>query len=576
MSPTTPRHPTIRAPWSTLGLALLFALPAAAGSCNFGLDVTNPKTVDTDADDPDDPVEPGTWYLDSDSDGFGDPDQAVRTAEQPSDYVADNTDCDDGDDSAFPGGTEVCDGADNDCNGIVDDDPLDGQIWYTDADTDSWGDPSAPVLACTQPSGTVDNTLDCDDTDSREPVIADAVSGNTGGSGTWSDPVLSLQTAIEMANGCVLARAGTYRETIDFGGKSVTVTGLDGPMSTTIDPGTSACGLSDPLACVSAVTFASGSNASPTLQGFTIQGGSGDTIYSSTSTTCADSSPSHEGQNTCTIHLYEYCGGGIRVDGDDPSLVDVIIADNILPDFTQESSGSFTQIWRYSYGGGLCIQSGVVNLDGVSLDTNQADTGGGIYAAAGTVLSLHQVKLNGNIASDGAGVYLDGADIDVTNSLITCNQADVDGGGLFAGGSGTASFTNVAFYGNASSDTGTDRGSQIFQQGMGTIQLHNTIVQATSSSYALYGAGTGLFSYNDVYNSSLQSMTFGGTFSAGPRDISEDPSFINAHCSSESPSDFTLSGSSPAIDAGDPDSAFNDVDGSRNDMGAYGGSGGLW
>ena len=576
MLPIVPRSPSLSLPRPGLVAGLVLTLLAVPTACNFGLDITAPKVDTDDGHDPDDPIETGIWYLDSDGDGYGDPDQPIRTESAPSGYVADNTDCDDNDSSSHPGGDEVCDGADNDCNGAIDDQPLDGQIWYTDADNDSWGDPASPVLACDQPSGTVDNTLDCDDGNPREPVIADAISGNTGGSGTWSDPLLSLQSAIEMAQSCVLARAGTYRETIDFEGKSIAVIALDGSAATTIDPGTSPCGIGDPLACVSAVTFASNSNASPTLEGFTIRGGSGATFTTSTSTTCADSAPSHEGQNTCTVHLYEYCGGGIRVDGDDPTLVDLSIEDNVLPDFSQDSSGSFTQIWRYSYGGGLCVQSGVVSLQGVSFVLNQADTGGAIYAARGAVVSLEQVEVASNVATDGAGIYLDGADLSATNSVVACNQADVDGGGVFASGAITASFTNVSFYGNASSDSGEQRGSQIFQQGSGgTLRLHNSIAQATSSSYAIYGAGTGQFSYNDVYNSSWTGMNYGGTFSAGARDISADPSFENAHCST-GPANFALAGSSPAIDAGDPDSIFNDVDGSRNDMGAFGGPGGAW
>jgi hypothetical protein len=43
-----------------------------------------------------------------------------------------------------------------------------------------------------------------------------------------------------------------------------------------------------------------------------------------------------------------------------------------------------------------------------------------------------------------------------------------------------------------------------------------------------------------------------------------DPLFI-------APNNFKLLPSSPAIDAGDPNPVFNDMDGSRNDMGAFGG-----
>lgn len=41
--------------------------------------------------------------------------------------------------------------------------------------------------------------------------------------------------------------------------------------------------------------------------------------------------------------------------------------------------------------------------------------------------------------------------------------------------------------------------------------------------------------------------------------------------------DFALDpGFSPAIDQGNPLSGYNDVDGSRNDMGAFGGPAGSW
>lgn len=50
----------------------------------------------------------------------------------------------------------------------------------------------------------------------------------------------------------------------------------------------------------------------------------------------------------------------------------------------------------------------------------------------------------------------------------------------------------------------------------------------------------------------------------GEHDITKDPQFLDP----KKP-DFHLSGSSPCIDAGDPDQKYNDPDGSRNDMGAF-------
>ena len=60
-----------------------------------------------------------TFFLDADLDGFGG-DRTLEACEAPLGYVTEATDCDDLDPFAYPGGEEVCDGADNDCDGLVD------------------------------------------------------------------------------------------------------------------------------------------------------------------------------------------------------------------------------------------------------------------------------------------------------------------------------------------------------------------------------------------------------------------------------------------------------------------------
>jgi hypothetical protein len=56
-------------------------------------------------------------YLDSDGDGYGDPNTSVSEESWPAGYVLDNTDCDDTDASVYPGALEFCDGIDNQCPG---------------------------------------------------------------------------------------------------------------------------------------------------------------------------------------------------------------------------------------------------------------------------------------------------------------------------------------------------------------------------------------------------------------------------------------------------------------------------
>ncbi len=125
--------------------------------------------IDNDCDglvDDDDPDVTGTttWYLDADGDGYGGTIATTDACEQPSGWVATATDCDDLDASAHPGGTELCDGADNDCDGTTDEaDATDASTWYADSDGDGYGNAASSTAACTAPSGHVDDDTDCND-----------------------------------------------------------------------------------------------------------------------------------------------------------------------------------------------------------------------------------------------------------------------------------------------------------------------------------------------------------------------------------------------------------------------------
>jgi hypothetical protein len=64
---------------------------------------------------------PLQWWPDGDSDGFGADDGAVEDCEAPPGYVEVAGDCNDADDAINPDVDELCDGVDNDCNGLLDD-----------------------------------------------------------------------------------------------------------------------------------------------------------------------------------------------------------------------------------------------------------------------------------------------------------------------------------------------------------------------------------------------------------------------------------------------------------------------
>ena len=80
------------------------------------------------------------------------------------DGTSSRDDCDDTNPDIHPGAVERCDGVDNDCDGVIDEeDAADPQIWYQDRDDDGFGDPNRTVSACAVPAGYLTNATDCDD-----------------------------------------------------------------------------------------------------------------------------------------------------------------------------------------------------------------------------------------------------------------------------------------------------------------------------------------------------------------------------------------------------------------------------
>lgn len=196
--------------------------PGALETCDGGGYIDEDCDGLTDDADPS-VVDAGTFYLDADSDGYGDSSAVTTACEQPAGYSSVDGDCDDSNADAAPGNDEHCDGVDNDCNGLADGDDPDGDgydvcsdcnesradinpgevevcdgvdnncdssvdedsaddatTWYADSDSDGYGNASAFDVDCDQPTGYVENTDDCDDGDSginpsATEVIADGI-----------------------------------------------------------------------------------------------------------------------------------------------------------------------------------------------------------------------------------------------------------------------------------------------------------------------------------------------------------------------------------------------------------------
>jgi len=112
------------------------------------------------------------YYLDTDRDGWGDLSSKITVcAGEPlpdGNYVELGGDCDETNTAVNYGAEEVCDGIDNDCNAIIDDDPADGVLLYEDFDNDGFGNPATALRACAGSHGSTFTASvggDCDDSD---------------------------------------------------------------------------------------------------------------------------------------------------------------------------------------------------------------------------------------------------------------------------------------------------------------------------------------------------------------------------------------------------------------------------
>jgi hypothetical protein len=217
----------------------------------------------------------------------------------------------------------------------------------------------------------------------------------------------------------------------------------------------------------------------------------------------------------------------------------------------------------------------------IANNSSSLDGAGILVTGVSSTVTLNCCIISNNSTSssnDGGGIYIGGT-VNLNNCRITRNTARL-GGGIYVVGRST--LTNCIIANNIATSFTAERGGGVHSSS-GTSLLKNCTV-VSNGEYGLSG-GTSfnpritvensiVFFHGSRQISSGNNVTYSdvqGGFS-GIGNINVNPVFIDD-------STFVLSDLSPCIDAGNPDSAFNEICSqaskgtSRNDMGAYGGSG---
>ncbi len=105
-----------------------------------------------------------TFYQDADGDGHGNINITISACTAPDGYVSVSDDCDDSNNTIYPGATEICDGKDNDCDESIDE-LLPTATYYQDTDGDGFGNTNISITTCSAPVGYVEMNGDCNDND---------------------------------------------------------------------------------------------------------------------------------------------------------------------------------------------------------------------------------------------------------------------------------------------------------------------------------------------------------------------------------------------------------------------------
>lgn len=284
-------------------------------------------------------------------------------------------------------------------------------------------------------------------------------------------------------------------------------------------------------------------------------------------------------ENTFSNNTAGDDGGGVKLSHTEKLLINNVISDNTAVDggggveldndttpilactITGNKAGNGAGIHAIEPFAGLEMQDLIITGNTATVSGGGVSIDSAVYGG-----TLTHLVIRSNKAPLGGGVYAATAAFDLSNSVINANNGTSSGGGIYLEDtSGTLS--QLVVTGNVSPTAG---GAGLALEDVGSLSVRNSAIVNNNRGVGVLvnGVGPASWTYNDVHDhvTAFSGMT-------DPTGTSGNIA-VNAKFTSASTYDFTLKSTSALINAGDP--ATLDADGSRADIGAYGGPGGDW
>lgn len=350
----------------------------------------------------------------------GSPEPQPMSPDRDSDGASEDVDCDDADPARYPGAEEVCDGIDNDCDLIVDNDPIDGIEGFEDLDGDGFGADPPVIVACGLSPALIDRGGDCDDSDPTvwpgAPELCDGVDhdcdGGIGVAGLISvgtERYTDLQAAVDAAadGETVYLCEGGFAGPISLVERELTIMGSGVRELTEISTGGVGSVLSvrgGALTLSNVSVFDGGAGPTPGGGGLSIQ----DAVVEISDSLFAGNQHRR--------------GGAIYLDAGSLTVSGSTFSGNRALDVGPEIGG---------YGGAIHSGNGTLSVRGCTFEDNRAElAGAGIYASLGASTTISGSTFSGNVALSGGGAHLSTSVNQITDTLFEDNAADYEGGGL--------------------------------------------------------------------------------------------------------------------------------------------------